>query len=225
MKNQMQVFENKDFGKIRVVEIDGQSWWALKDVCAALELKSPHKVAERLDEDERNLIPLTDNIGRSQKTTIINESGLYAVILRSDKIKAKAFRRWITQEVLPTIRKHGAYITEGKLDELLTNPASVMKLFNLLKAEREKKEALHDYIETIAPKARYYDVILKCDNSIPVSVIAKDYGMTAVSFNKLLNGSQTLKVFYRAFSRSSTLLILYPLLKYAKGGSKQGRNK
>jgi phage antirepressor YoqD-like protein len=113
---------------------------------------------------------------------------LYSLIFSSKLATAKAFKRWVTSEILPTIRKHGAYITDDKLDELLTNPASVTKLFNLLKAEREKKDALLDYVEAIAPKAQYYDLILKCENTIPVSVIAKDYGMTAVSFNKLLNG-------------------------------------
>lgn len=93
---------------IRTVEIDGEPWWVLKDVCIPLELSSPHKVAARLDDDEkgRSLIP---TLGGSQQLTVINESGLYAVILRSDKPQAKAFRKWITSEVLPQIRKTGQY--------------------------------------------------------------------------------------------------------------------
>ena len=115
MLSDIQVFENKELGKISVIEIDNQLWWVLKDVCVLLGLSSPHKVADRLDENERNQIPLIDGVGRKQNTAIINESGLYDVILRSDKPKAKAFRRWVTAEVLPSIRRHGAYI----LDEVL----------------------------------------------------------------------------------------------------------
>ena len=96
--------------EIRTTMVDGTLWWVLKDVCAVLDLGSSHKVSERLDEDERNQIPLTDSLGRWQETTIINESGLYNLILRSDKSEAKQFKRWVTHEVLPSIRKDGGYI-------------------------------------------------------------------------------------------------------------------
>lgn len=94
---------------VRMVMQDGEPWWVLVDVCKILDLASPHKVAERLDEDERNQIPVIDSIGRRQETTIINESGLYSVILRSNKPQAKAFKRWVTHEVLPSIRRTGSY--------------------------------------------------------------------------------------------------------------------
>lgn len=187
MEQQIQVFENEAFGKVRVLEIDGLPWWVLKDVCAALGLNSPHKVAERLDEDERNQIPVIDSIGRNQLTTIINESGLYAVILRSDKPKAKAFRRWITTEVLPSIRRHGAYLTEDTLEKALRSSAFTAELLNSLLFQREENTALRERIEVLTPKARYYDRILQSKNVVQVSVIAKDYGMTAVSFNRLLH--------------------------------------
>ena len=103
--NKLAVFSNPDFGEVRTLEIDGEPWFVLADVCMALELSSPHKVADRLEEDERNQIPLTDSIGRQQNTTVVNESGLYSVILRSDKPQAKTFRKWVTSEVLPSIRK------------------------------------------------------------------------------------------------------------------------
>ena len=86
-----------------------EPWVVLKDVCNVLGLGSAHKVADRLDEDERNQIPLTDSLGREQETTIVSESGLYNVILRSDKPEAKPFRKWVTSEVLPSIRKTGGY--------------------------------------------------------------------------------------------------------------------
>ncbi|MCX4256469.1 MAG: BRO family protein [Oscillospiraceae bacterium] len=99
-------YEERD---IRTLLIDDEPWWVLKDVCEVLSLGGSHKVSERLDEDERSLIPLADKRGRNQKTTVINESGLYSVILRSDKPKAKSFKRWITHEVLPALRKTGSY--------------------------------------------------------------------------------------------------------------------
>ncbi len=117
--NDLQVFKYNG-SQVRTVENDGQIWWVLKDVCEILKLDSPHKVADRLDEDERNLIPLTDSLGREQKTTVINESGLYNVILRSDKPEAKPFRKWVTSEVLPSIRKTGSYSTgAAKTDKAL----------------------------------------------------------------------------------------------------------
>lgn len=188
MQNQVQVFENKDFGEIRALQIDGQAWFVGKDIADILKYDEPHKAVTRLvDKEDRTKYPVLSQGGK-QTTWIINESGLYSLMLSSKLPAARAFKRWVTSEILPSVRKHGAYITGDKLDELLTNPVSVTKLFNLLKAERKKKQALLDYVEAIVPKAFYCDVILKCDNSIPVSVIAKDYGMTAVSFNKLLNG-------------------------------------
>ncbi len=103
---------NYEENDVRTLIIDGEPWWVLTDVCDVLNLGSPHKVAERLDEDERNIIPLADSLGRNQNTYVVNEFGLYSVILRSDKPKAKAFKRWITHEVLPALRKTGSYSLE-----------------------------------------------------------------------------------------------------------------
>ena len=131
-------YSNKD---VRVVMVDGNPWWVLKDVCDVLELTSPHKVAERLEDDEkgRNLIP---TLGGSQEFTVINESGLYNVILRSDKPEAKKFRKWVTQEVLPSIRQHGMYMTKQKIHEVLTSPDTLITLANQIKALNAKTENL-----------------------------------------------------------------------------------
>ena len=183
----IQIFESRQFGEIRVVEIGGKPWWVLKDVCKALAIKNHKMTAQRLDEDEVSLTDLIDRIGRKQKTTVISESGLYAVILRSDKPNAKAFRKWVTSEVLPTIRKHGGYITSELLKRISDQDEEMSVFLNALREERINREVLEDVVSTIAPKARYYDTILQCEDSIPVSIIAKDYGMTAAAFNKLLN--------------------------------------
>jgi prophage antirepressor-like protein len=111
--NELTIF-NYGADEVRTVAIGGEPWFVLKDVCGVLGLESAHKVAERLDEDERNQIPLTDNLGRQQNTTVISESGLYNVILRSDKPEAKKFKRWVTHEVLPQIRKTGGYAAVPK---------------------------------------------------------------------------------------------------------------
>lgn len=106
--NNIQIFkyENND---VRTVEMNGEPWFVLKDVCEVLGLTTPARVAERLDSDEVSLTHLTDSMGRKQSTYVINESGLYNVILRSDKPEAKPFRKWVTSEVLPSIRKTGSY--------------------------------------------------------------------------------------------------------------------
>lgn len=103
--NEVTIFNNQQFGEIRVIEQNGEPWFVLADVCKVLELSNPSKVAQRLDVDERSNFKL----GRQGNGVIINESGLYAVILRSDKPQAKPFRKWVTSEVLPTIRKTGEY--------------------------------------------------------------------------------------------------------------------
>ena len=107
--NEMQAFKYRE-NEIRTVQQDGESWFVLKDVCGVLDLGTTARVAERLDADEVSQTHLTDSIGRQQEMTVINESGLYNVILRSDKPEAKPFRKWVTGEVLPAIRKHGAYM-------------------------------------------------------------------------------------------------------------------
>ena len=116
MNNEIQVFENAEFGSIRTIEIDGDVWFVGKDVAVALAYSEPHKVVKRhVDEDDRMKHPVTDNTGRKQDSWIINESGLYSLILSSKLPSAKDFKRWVTSDVLPTIRKHGVYATEDLL--------------------------------------------------------------------------------------------------------------
>lgn len=109
--NDLQIFSNPEFGSVRCIEKDGEPWWVLKDVCKILGMdgKGTNKIIDRLDEDERNTIPVTDKLGRPQTVNVINESGLYNVVIRSNKPNAKAFRKWITSEVIPSIRKTGGY--------------------------------------------------------------------------------------------------------------------
>ncbi len=132
--NEVTVFNNEEFGKVRTLTIKNEPWFVLKDICTALEVSRSH-ITDKLEKDEVNQIPLTDSMGREQKTTVINESGMYAVILRSDKPKARAFRKWITSEVLPSIRKTGAYSLNGN-DEYSKKSTSVGEVASLIKTLR-----------------------------------------------------------------------------------------
>lgn len=135
----LQVFKygNND---VRTAEMNGEPWFVLKDVCKALGIAKYRDVADRLDADERAPIRV-DTLGGAQEMTCINESGLYNVILRSDKPEAKPFRKWVTAEVLPTIRKHGAYMTPETLQAAILNPDMMIQLCQQLKAEQEKSAA------------------------------------------------------------------------------------
>lgn len=166
----------------------------LADVCKVLELSSPHKIADRLDEDERNQIPVIDSLGRKQNTYVINESGLYNVILRSDKPQAKPFRKWVTSEVLPTIRKHGAYMTEQTLEKALFNPDFLIELATQLKNEQARSKRLEttvavqeQQIAELKPRADYTDKILHNKGLVTITQIAKDYGMSGNKLNEKLH--------------------------------------
>lgn len=188
MENKLQVFENEEFGKVRVLEIDGQPWFVGKDVAYALGYERATKaIQDHVDEEDKDGIPIQDSIGRQQNTPVINESGLYSLILSSKLPKAKKFKRWVTSEVLPSIRRHGAYITQKTLAKMYQSSEFTSDLLDRLLAEREENAVLREHIENLMPKARYYDLILQSRNAVQVSVIAKDYGMTAVSFNQLLH--------------------------------------
>lgn len=116
-ENEIQVW-NYESSEIRTVQVNGEPWFVLADVCKVLELSTPARVAERLEKDEVSQTHTIDRMGREQKATIINESGLYTVILRSDKPQAKPFRKWVTSEVLPSIRKHGSYSVQSQFADL-----------------------------------------------------------------------------------------------------------
>lgn len=190
--NELQVF-NYNEKDIRTVKINNEPWFVLKDVCKILDLGSTSKVAARLDDDEKGVTQI-QTLGGKQKIGVVNESGLYHVMLRSDKPEAKPFRKWVTSEVLPSIRKHGAYATEATLENMISNPDFAIKLFMNLKNEQDMRKALeienakqkHILLE-LQPKAEYADNVLSATNGINITQIAKEYGMGAVKFNKLLH--------------------------------------
>lgn len=174
-ENKIQVW-NYESSEIRTVQVNGEPWLVLSDVCKVLELSNPSMVAKKLDDDERTKFDL----GRQGETTIINESGLYTVILRSDKPQAKPFRKWVTSEVLPSIRKHGAYMTDQALEKALTNPDFLIELATQLKAEQEQRRRLETTVaaqnkqmEQDKPKVLFADSVAASRSSILIGELAK----------------------------------------------------
>ena len=180
---------NYEGNKVRTVMKKDSPWWVLKDVCAVLSISEYRDAAERLDADEREPVRV-DTPGGPQEMICVNESGLYNLIIRSDKPEAKKFKRWITHEVLPTIRKHGLYAT----DELLDNPDFLIKALQELKKTRARNTELattisiqKQQIAEMEPKASYYDVVLNCKDAVSITTIAKDYGKSGRWFNEYLH--------------------------------------
>lgn len=130
---------------------------------------------------------VTDNLGRTQNAIFINESGLYSLILSSKLKSAREFKRWVTSEILPSIRKHGVYATPEMLEKFVYNPEFMIKVFTELLNERQKNKKLRAENAVLNENCSYLDIITKSENAIPITMIAKDYGMSAQEFNGLLH--------------------------------------
>lgn len=194
--NQMQIFKSSKFGEVRVVTTENnEPLFCLVDVCGILDISNSSRVAnDVLDDDLRCTYPIKDSMGRIQQTVFINESGLYQVIFQSRKQEAKQFRKWVTSEVLPVIRKHGAFLTSQVIEKVLMDPDTIIQLATNLKEERKQNELHREklklqehVIKESAPKVEYYENVLQSESLISTNVIAKDMGMSAPSLNKLLN--------------------------------------
>ena len=209
--NELKIFENQEFGKIRSVMVNNEPYFVGKDICTIFGDTNHKRSLARLDEDEKVIVPVETN-GGIQSMTVINESGIYSLLFNMQPEKAKGvsqndprieerikmlkdFKRWVTHEVIPAIRKTGGYIAG---EEGMTEDELVLKAINVLQIKVEnyrlqnqkllednnKKEQI---IGELQPKADYTDRILQCDDLTKVNVIACDYGFSAMEFNKLLN--------------------------------------
>lgn len=188
---ELKIFESAEFGAVRALEIDGAPWFVGKDVADILGYSNTRDaLAKHVDGEDKSDVAIRDAIGRDQSTTVINESGLYSLVLSSKLPAAKAFKRWVTSEVLPTIRRHGLYA----IDDIIADPDLGIRALLALKAEREARKALEvenkvkdQQIAELKPKASYYDLILQCPSLLSVTEIAKDYGLSAKALNKMLH--------------------------------------
>ena len=190
----IKIFENPEFGSIRTVEINNEPWFVGKDVADILGYQNGSRDINRhVDEEDRQNYQ-NGTFESNRGLTIINESGVYALILSSKLPQAKEFKRWVTHEVLPSIRKHGAYLTDNALEEALTSPDFLIKLATQLKEEKEarlkaeqKTIEQEKTIEVLKPKADYTDMILKNNSLVTITQIAKDYGMSGKAMNSKLH--------------------------------------
>lgn len=172
--------------QVRTVTINGEPYFVGKDVADVLGYNDTNQAVRKHVDDEDKLTRQFDGSGQKRNMTIINESGLYALILGSKLPQAKDFKRWVTSEVLPTIRKHGAYLTDSKIEEVLLSPDTIINLATQLKNERAEKEQLKIELEEARKQTSYLDLILQTKDQLTTTQIAQDFGMSASKFNQLL---------------------------------------
>ena len=215
--NEIKIFNNPEFGKVRTMEINGEPYFVGKDVSEILGYSDTNKAIAMHVDDEDKLNDKTASSLGQRGGWFINESGFYSLVLSSKMPKAKKFKHWVTSEVLPSIRKHGVYA----VDEVLANPDMLISALQALKKEREEKAALQaqnttqaKLIQEMEPKVSYYDKILQGKSLVSINTIAKDYGMSAVAFNKQLHD---FKIQYK----QGNMWFLYQ--KYADNGYTQSK--
>ena len=205
MANDVQVFTNEEFGEIRTINIDNEPWFVGKDVAKALGyVDVAHSILDHVEEEDRTNSKTqgqNDPEFGQRGTWLINESGLYSLIMSSKLESAKRFKRWVTSEVLPTIRKTGGYVNNDELfidtyfegaDEqtksiLRLNLAQIRRLNEEKRQLQQTVAVQNQQITEMKPKVTYYDIVLQCTDTIPISVIAKDYGKSAKWMNNYLN--------------------------------------
>lgn len=171
--NELKIFNNPDFGELRTVEIDGETWFVGKDVAAALGYSNVKNAVPAHVDEEDKLSTRIEYAGQNREVTIINESGLYSLVLSSKLPTAKKFKRWVTSEVLPSIRKHGMYATTETVENMLADPDTAIRLLNEIKAEREKRAELEAEREANRPKVIFADSVAASKTSILVGELAK----------------------------------------------------
>lgn len=186
--NELQTFNFEEL-PVRTVTVENEPYFVGSDVAKILGyLKPANAIANHVDDEDKTttLIQGTGSNYKS-KAVIINESGLYNLIFSSKLESAKRFKRWVTSEVLPAIRKHGIYATDNVIEQTIQNPDYIIHVLTEFKKEREGRLVAEQQVNELKPKATYYDLVLQNKSLLSVSKIAKDYGMSARSLNKLLH--------------------------------------
>lgn len=186
MKMEIQTF-NFENQQVRTIEIENEPYFVGKDITEILGYSNSRDALYKHVDEEDKLTSQIATSGQNRNMVVINESGLYSLILSSKLPNAKKFKRWVTSEVLPAIRKHGGYLTEQKLEEALLNPDTLINLATQLKQEREGRLIAEQRVNELTPKASYYDKVLSNKALVTITVIAKDYGMSGKAMNALLH--------------------------------------
>lgn len=179
VKNEMMIFNNPEFGRVRTTIVNGEPWFVGKDVAEILGYSNTSDALKKRVDMEDKGVAKCDTLGGAQNLTIINESGLYSLILSSKLPSAKEFKRWVTSEVLPSIRKHGIYATEELEDKILNNPDFLIKVLTELKEERKQKELLtkkteeqEKEISELKPKAEITNILTDYGEAISINQFA-----------------------------------------------------
>ncbi|GAA0041706.1 phage antirepressor KilAC domain-containing protein [Lactobacillus amylovorus subsp. animalium] len=196
--NDLQLF-NFEGNKVRTLKVDDEPYFVGKDVASILGYSNSRKaLKDHVDEEDKNTVTIRDGITRGNPNqTVINESGLYSLILSSKMPNAKRFKHWVTSEVLPAIRKHGAYMTDQKAFDVVNNKSGLIDLLQQAADQLKQKDIrieemetenrnLNHQLEESNKKASYLDLILGDPTPILITQIANDYGYSAVAFNRLL---------------------------------------
>lgn len=173
--NELQIFKNEEFGEIRTIEVKNEPWFVGKDVAEILGYAKPENaISAHVDEEDKTTTLIQGNGSNyKSKTTIINESGLYSLVLSSKLPTAKKFKRWVTSEVLPSIRKNGGYLTPEKVEEVLSNPDTIIKLATDLKEERAKRKEAENRLEEAKPKVLFANAVTESGGTILIGDLAK----------------------------------------------------
>ena len=188
MDNKIEVFKNEQFGEIRTALIENEPWFVAVDVCRALEIGNSSQAISRLDADEK-MITLISNEGNKRgnpNMTVVNEPGLYTLILSSRKPEAKAFKRWITHDVIPMIRKTGGYMTDSLLERIQKEPAVIVEFAQALILEKNRVKTLECELNTAKPKADYYDAFINPDDCTNIRTTAKELKIPERKFVQFL---------------------------------------
>ncbi|MDR1562291.1 MAG: phage antirepressor KilAC domain-containing protein [Dysgonamonadaceae bacterium] len=190
----IQIFNNPNFGEVRVTEVNSEPVFCLSDICKVLDLQTTD-VRQRLDDGVVSIHPIIDALGRTQQANFVNEDGLYDVILDSRKPEAKLFRKWITSEILPSIRKHGGYMVSKPDDTPEVIMARALQIAQrTIENHRQrvqilegKNEHLANEVKTLIPKAEYTDKVLQSTSTYTMTQVAKELGMSAIALERRLH--------------------------------------
>lgn len=178
--NDLQIFKNSEFGEIRTKMISNEPYFMLSDVCRVLEIKNSRDAKSRLNEYGVGTTDIIDSLGRIQKADFINESNLYKLVFQSRKPQAEKFSDWVTSEVLPTIRKHGAYMSSEVIEKTLSDPDYLIRLATNLKEEKAKRALAEAQIERDKPKVLFADTVSASNKSCLVGELAKLISQEAI---------------------------------------------